>query len=138
VREFPLGHGFGSADYLLYVDGRVVDFVTRETPTRGREMTLIQSIFNAVPGQIGQSAPTTPEPGGGQAPPIPAPSIHAISLRQALAAGVEEGFGEVSSRAEPVWVLADDPPPRLCPSRDRWSCPRPPTLARSGDCRMVR
>jgi outer membrane protein assembly factor BamE (lipoprotein component of BamABCDE complex) len=54
-------------------DGRVVDFVTRETPTLGREMTLIQQIFNAVPGQIGQSAPNTPTPGGGQAPPIPAP-----------------------------------------------------------------
>ena len=54
-------------------DGRVVDFFSRETPTRGREMTLIQSIFNAVPGQIGQSAPTTPTPGGGQAPPIPSP-----------------------------------------------------------------
>jgi outer membrane protein assembly factor BamE (lipoprotein component of BamABCDE complex) len=54
-------------------DGRVVDFVGRETPTRGRELSLIQQIFNAVPGQIGQSAPTTPTPGGGQAPPIPGP-----------------------------------------------------------------
>ena len=54
-------------------DGRVVDFVSRETPTRGRELSLIQQIFNAVPGQIGQSAPTDQIPGGGQAPPIPAP-----------------------------------------------------------------
>ena len=54
-------------------DGRVVDFVTRETPTRGRELTLIQQIFNAVPGQIGQSAPTEATPGGGAPPPIPAP-----------------------------------------------------------------
>jgi outer membrane protein assembly factor BamE (lipoprotein component of BamABCDE complex) len=52
-------------------DGRVVDFVSRETPTRGRELSLIQQIFNAVPGQIGQSAPTEQTPGGGQAPPIP-------------------------------------------------------------------
>jgi outer membrane protein assembly factor BamE (lipoprotein component of BamABCDE complex) len=52
-------------------DGRVVDFVSRETPTRGRELSLLQQIFNAVPGQIGQSAPTSPIPGGGQAPPIP-------------------------------------------------------------------
>lgn len=51
-------------------DGRVVDFVGRETPTRGRELTLLQQIFNAVPGQIGQAAPTEPIPGGG-APPIP-------------------------------------------------------------------
>ena len=54
-------------------DGRVVDFVSRETPTRGRELSLLQQIFNAVPGQIGQSAPTEPTPGGGAPPPIPAP-----------------------------------------------------------------
>ncbi len=54
-------------------DGRVVDFVTRETPTRGRELSLIQQIFNAVPGQIGQSAPTEATPGGGMPPPIPSP-----------------------------------------------------------------
>ncbi len=36
-------------------------------------MTLVQSIFNAVPGQIAQSAPSTPTPGGGQAPTIPSP-----------------------------------------------------------------
>jgi outer membrane protein assembly factor BamE (lipoprotein component of BamABCDE complex) len=54
-------------------DGRVVDFVSRETPTRGRELSLIQQIFNAVPGQIGQSAPTDSQPGGGMPPPIPAP-----------------------------------------------------------------
>ena len=54
-------------------DGRVVDIVSRETPTRGRDLSLIQQIFNAVPGQIGQSAPTEATPGGGQAPPIPAP-----------------------------------------------------------------
>ena len=54
-------------------DGRVVDFVSRETPTRGRELSLLQQIFNAVPGQIGQTAPTEPIPGGGAPPPIPAP-----------------------------------------------------------------
>jgi len=31
-------------------DGRVVAFASRETPTKGRELTLIQQIFNAVPG----------------------------------------------------------------------------------------
>ncbi|MGQ0740796.1 MAG: outer membrane protein assembly factor BamE [Alphaproteobacteria bacterium] len=31
-------------------DGRVVAFVSRETPTRGREITLIQQMFNALPG----------------------------------------------------------------------------------------
>lgn len=54
-------------------DGRVVDFVSRETPTRGRELSLLQQIFNAVPGQIGQAAPSEPIPGGGQTPPIPSP-----------------------------------------------------------------
>ena len=52
-------------------DGRVVDFVSRETPTRGRELTLLQQIFNAVPGQIGQSAPQQTTPGGGMPPPVP-------------------------------------------------------------------
>jgi outer membrane protein assembly factor BamE (lipoprotein component of BamABCDE complex) len=54
-------------------DGRVVDLVSRETPTRGRELTLIQQIFNAVPGQIGQSAPGESVPGGGMPPPVPGP-----------------------------------------------------------------
>ena len=31
-------------------DGRVVAFVSRETPTKGRELTIIQQMFNAVPG----------------------------------------------------------------------------------------
>lgn len=52
-------------------DGRVVDFVGRETPTRGRELSLLQQIFNAVPGQIGQAAPQETVPGGGMPPPIP-------------------------------------------------------------------
>ncbi len=31
-------------------DGRIVAFATRETPTKGRELTIIQQLFNAVPG----------------------------------------------------------------------------------------
>jgi outer membrane protein assembly factor BamE (lipoprotein component of BamABCDE complex) len=31
-------------------DGRIIAFVSRETPTRGRELTLIQQMFNALPG----------------------------------------------------------------------------------------
>jgi outer membrane protein assembly factor BamE (lipoprotein component of BamABCDE complex) len=54
-------------------DGRVVDFVSRETPTRGRDLSLLQQIFNAVPGQIGQAAPSEAIPGGGTTPPVPAP-----------------------------------------------------------------
>ena len=56
-------------------DGKVVDFVTRETPTRGRDQTLLQQIFNAVPGRvgspggIGQTGPGGPIPGPGVPPP---------------------------------------------------------------------
>jgi len=59
-------------------DGRVVDFQTRETPSRGRTLTLIQQFFNAVPGNIGRpgagqqipGGPNAPVPGGGP-PPVP-------------------------------------------------------------------
>jgi outer membrane protein assembly factor BamE (lipoprotein component of BamABCDE complex) len=44
-------------------DGHVVDFESRETPVRGREQTLLQQIFNAVPGRIGQPGPTDQNPG---------------------------------------------------------------------------
>jgi outer membrane protein assembly factor BamE (lipoprotein component of BamABCDE complex) len=59
-------------------DGRVVDLVSRVTPTRGRELTLLQQIFNAVPGQIGPSAPPDQQPGapgpsGPGGPGIPGP-----------------------------------------------------------------
>ncbi len=51
-------------------DGRIIDYVDRETPTRGRELSLLQQIFNAVPGNVGQ-APQNQEvnPGGGGIPP---------------------------------------------------------------------
>jgi outer membrane protein assembly factor BamE (lipoprotein component of BamABCDE complex) len=52
-------------------DGKVVDFVTRETPTRGREQTLLQQIFNAVPGRVGGVPNTGNGPGG----PIPGPGM---------------------------------------------------------------
>jgi outer membrane protein assembly factor BamE (lipoprotein component of BamABCDE complex) len=52
-------------------DGRVVDFQTRETPTRGRELTILQQFFNAVPGNIG--TPGQQQPGGPNAP-IPGPN----------------------------------------------------------------
>jgi outer membrane protein assembly factor BamE (lipoprotein component of BamABCDE complex) len=51
-------------------DGRVVDYVTRETPTRGRDLSILQQIFNAVPGNVGQAAqPIEQNPGGGVPPP---------------------------------------------------------------------
>jgi outer membrane protein assembly factor BamE (lipoprotein component of BamABCDE complex) len=48
-------------------DGHVVNFETRETPTRGRELTFLQQLFNATPGvPINQSGmPTNPGGGGG-------------------------------------------------------------------------
>lgn len=42
-------------------DGRVVDLVSRETPARGRELTLLQQLFYSTPG-AGVSAP---DMGGG-------------------------------------------------------------------------
>jgi outer membrane protein assembly factor BamE (lipoprotein component of BamABCDE complex) len=54
-------------------DGRIVDYVDRETPTRGREMTILQQIFNAVPGNIGGNQGQIPgqNPGGGTGAPPP-------------------------------------------------------------------
>jgi len=47
-------------------DGHIVDFETRETPSRGKELTFLQQLFNAQPGvPIGQ----TRSPGGQQGPP---------------------------------------------------------------------
>lgn len=49
-------------------DGHVVDFETRETPSRGRELTFLQQLFNATPGvPIGGVNPQNP--GGGGGPP---------------------------------------------------------------------
>jgi outer membrane protein assembly factor BamE (lipoprotein component of BamABCDE complex) len=49
-------------------DGHVVDFETRETVTRGRELTFLQQLFNATPGvPLGQDQQQNP--GGGGGPP---------------------------------------------------------------------
>jgi outer membrane protein assembly factor BamE (lipoprotein component of BamABCDE complex) len=46
-------------------DGHVVDFETRETVTRGREMTFLQQLFNAPPGvPIGGDQQQNPGGGG--------------------------------------------------------------------------
>jgi outer membrane protein assembly factor BamE (lipoprotein component of BamABCDE complex) len=46
-------------------DGHVVDFETRETVTRGREMTVLQQLFNATPGvPIGGDQQQNPGGGG--------------------------------------------------------------------------
>ncbi|MGZ5935099.1 MAG: outer membrane protein assembly factor BamE [Rhizomicrobium sp.] len=51
-------------------DGHVVAFETRQTPTKGRELTFLQQLFNATPGvPIGGSSGGpgggSPNPGGG-------------------------------------------------------------------------
>jgi len=52
-------------------DGHVVTFEARETPTRGKELTFLQQLFNAVPGvPIGQG-PGSRGPGGGNQGPGP-------------------------------------------------------------------
>ncbi len=50
-------------------DGRVVAFESRTTPTRGREMTFLQQLFNATPGVPGAGNGTQEQnPGGGGGP----------------------------------------------------------------------
>jgi len=50
-------------------DGRVVAFESRTTPTRGREMTFLQQLFNATPGVPGAGNSTQEQnPGGGGGP----------------------------------------------------------------------
>src|ERR1700741_1794883 len=48
--------------------GRGVDYVTRETPTRGKELTILQQMFNAVPGVQPAQQQTPGQPGGGNGP----------------------------------------------------------------------
>lgn len=63
------------ADVQRYTlaDGRVVSPVSRTTPTLGRTQTLLQQLFNAVPGRVGAPSPTYgpngPMPGPGAPPP---------------------------------------------------------------------
>ena len=49
-------------------DGNVVAFETRTTPTRGREMTFQQQLFNAPPGMPGAQNQQEQNPGGGGGP----------------------------------------------------------------------
>jgi len=47
-------------------DGHVVAFESRVTPTKGRELTFLQQLFNATPGvPIGNSQEQNPGRGGG-------------------------------------------------------------------------
>ena len=50
-------------------DGHVVAFETRETPTKGRELTFLQQLFNATPGVPVGGGQNNPNPGGGGGPP---------------------------------------------------------------------
>jgi outer membrane protein assembly factor BamE (lipoprotein component of BamABCDE complex) len=50
-------------------DGHVVAFETRETPTKGKELTFLQQLFNATPGVPLGGTQGTPNPGGGGGPP---------------------------------------------------------------------
>ena len=50
-------------------DGNVVAFESRTTPTRGREMTFLQQLFNATPGVPGSGTSNQEQnPGGGGGP----------------------------------------------------------------------
>jgi outer membrane protein assembly factor BamE (lipoprotein component of BamABCDE complex) len=51
-------------------DGHVVAFESRRTPTRGRELTFLQQLFNATPGVPGgYNQQDEQNPGGGGGPP---------------------------------------------------------------------
>ncbi len=51
-------------------DGHVVAFESRTTPTRGRELTFLQQLFNATPGVPGgYNQSQEQNPGGGGGPP---------------------------------------------------------------------
>ena len=51
-------------------DGHVVAFETRTTPSRGRELTFLQQLFNATPGVPGAGMNQQEQnPGGGGGPP---------------------------------------------------------------------
>jgi outer membrane protein assembly factor BamE (lipoprotein component of BamABCDE complex) len=65
------GKVMGVERYTL-ADGRIVDFQTRETPTRGRTLTILQQFFNAVPGNIG--TPGQNQSPGGPNAPLPGPN----------------------------------------------------------------
>ncbi len=56
--------------HFSLADGHVVAFETRTTPSRGREITFLQQLFNATPGVpiTGQQGGER-NPGGGQGPP---------------------------------------------------------------------
>lgn len=50
-------------------DGHVIAFESRTTPTRGREMTFLQQLFNATPGVPGgYGSQQEQNPGGGGGP----------------------------------------------------------------------
>jgi outer membrane protein assembly factor BamE (lipoprotein component of BamABCDE complex) len=69
--EFSPEGQVASIELLGLEDGRAVDYVARETPTSGRDMTFLQQIFNAVPGNIGGNQNQIPQqnPGGTGVPP---------------------------------------------------------------------
>jgi len=50
-------------------DGHVVAFETRETPSKGRELTFLQQLFNATPGVPIGGGQGNQNPGGGNGPP---------------------------------------------------------------------
>ncbi|HEX2593369.1 MAG TPA: outer membrane protein assembly factor BamE [Rhizomicrobium sp.] len=50
-------------------DGHVVDYEARVTPSKGRELTFLQQLFNSSPGAPGGIDQGERNPGGGQGPP---------------------------------------------------------------------
>jgi len=67
--EFDNAGQVANIKHYGMADSRIVDYVDRETPTLGRDLGILQQIFNAVPGSVGQAPPNAEtNPGGGGAP----------------------------------------------------------------------
>ena len=50
-------------------DGHIISFESRETPTKGKELTFLQQLFNATPGVPLGGNSGNQNPGGGNGPP---------------------------------------------------------------------
>lgn len=67
--SFDKGGKVADVHHYTLADGRVVDFTGRETATRGRELTLLQQIFQSTPGTpINTNQNASPGGGGGTGP----------------------------------------------------------------------
>lgn len=64
--HFDKNNNVTSLKRYTLADGHVVDFETRETPAKGKELTFLQQLFNATPGvPLGGATGQQRNPGNG-------------------------------------------------------------------------